>query len=136
MGSTTAYGSGFRTSLIEYHRSGPKRLLTTSRTGPLATTADSNGHSPFRHHLPFGLAGYFGLPGAEDVKTVLHEYWHAVQHSFIDTTDFDERDALMGPVWFVEGSAEFMAQYGTAQLVEQDLMPAQKVSGHSRTKNK
>jgi hypothetical protein len=29
----------------------------------------------------------------------------------------------MGPVWFAEGSAEFMAQYGTAQLADQGRMP-------------
>ena len=112
-------------SLIEYQQIGAQAIAEDRPYG----TAGRNGSAEWGIHrfattLPFGLAGYFGLPGAEDVKTVLHEYWHAVQHSFIDTTDFDERDALMGPVWFVEGSAEFMAQYGTAQLVERDLMPA------------
>jgi hypothetical protein len=92
------------------------------------STAGRNGTAEWGIHrfastLPWGLSGNFGIPGAEDVKTVFHEYWHAVQHSFITTLDRDGRDAAMGPVWFVEGSAEFMAQYATGQLISQGTMP-------------
>ncbi len=64
-----------------------------------------------------------GIPGDEDLKTVLHEYWHAVQHSFISTLDYEVRDHLMGPVWFVEGSAEYMAQYGHQKLALEERLP-------------
>ena len=77
----------------------------------------------FASSLPWGLAGLYGVPGEEELKTVLHEYWHAVQHSFIQTLDWDQRDELMGPVWFVEGSAEYMAQFGVADLRSQGLLP-------------
>ena len=77
----------------------------------------------FASSLPWGLAGLYGIPGEEELKTVLHEYWHAVQHSHILTLNRDKRDDLMGPVWFVEGSAEYMAQYGLADLRSQGLLP-------------
>ena len=111
-------------SLIEYQQLGAQAVAENRPFG----TAGHNGGFDWGIHrfattLPWGLAGRFGTPGAEDVKTVLHEYWHAVQHSFINTLDHDKRDDLMGPVWFAEGAAEFMAQYGTAQLIDQGLMP-------------
>jgi hypothetical protein len=111
-------------SMIEYQQLGAQAVADNMPFG----TAGHNGGFDWGIHrfastLPWGLAGRFGTPGAEDVKTVLHEYWHAVQHSFISTLDYDKRDSAMGPVWFAEGSAEFMAQYGTAQLADQGRMP-------------
>ena len=111
-------------SMIEYQQLGAQAVADNDPFG----TAGHNGGFDWGIHrftttLPWGLAGRFGTPGAEDVKTVLHEYWHAVQHSFISTLDYDKRNSAMGPVWFAEGSAEFMAQYGAAQLTNQGLMP-------------
>lgn len=111
-------------AMIEYQQLGAQAVAENMAFG----TAGHNGGFDWGIHrfastLPWGLAGRFGIPGAEDVKTVLHEYWHAVQHSFISTLDYDKRDSAMGPVWFVEGSAEFMAQYGAAQLADQGRMP-------------
>ncbi len=111
-------------SMIEYQQLGAQAVAENRAFG----TAGHNGGFDWGIHrftttLPWGLAGRFGTPGAEDVKTVLHEYWHAVQHSFISTLDRDKRDRAMGPVWFAEGSAEFMAQYGAAQLISEGLMP-------------
>jgi hypothetical protein len=112
-------------SMIEYQTLGAEAFAAKEPFG----TAGRNGTAEWGIHryastLPWGLSGNFGIPGAEDVKTVFHEYWHAVQHSFITTLDWDERDAAMGPVWFVEGSAEYMAQYATAQLLAEGTMPS------------
>ena len=111
-------------SMIEYQQLGAQAFAEGSAFG----TAGRNGTAEWGIHrfattLPWGLAGMMGIPGAEDVKTVFHEYWHAVQHSFITALDRDARDDAMGPVWFVEGSAEFMAQYATGQIMEQGTMP-------------
>ena len=46
---------------------------------------------------------------------MFHEYFHAVQQAHIYTKDYSKRDELAGPVWFVEGGAEFMAMYATAR---------------------
>ena len=66
----------------------------------------------FTSSLPVGLTDKFKVPGAEEQKTILHEYFHAVQASHIQTKDRNERKKLMGPVWFIEGSAEYMALVG------------------------
>jgi len=111
-------------SMMSYQRLGAKAVaaeqpsLSAGRNG----TADWGIHR-FASSLPWGLAGLFGIPGEEEVKTVLHEYWHAVQHSHILTLNRDKRDELLGPVWFVEGSAEYMSQYGLADLKSQGLLP-------------
>ena len=111
-------------SMIEYQQLG---ALAVADNMPFGSAGHNGGFEwgihRFASTLPWGLAGRFGTPGAEDVKTVLHEYWHAVQHSFISTLDYGKRDSAMGPVWFAEGSAEFMAQYGAAQLADQGRMP-------------
>lgn len=110
--------------MMSYQRIGADAVAT----GDLRMDAGRNGTAEWGIHrfassLPWGLAGLYGIPGEEELKTVLHEYWHAVQHSHILTLDRDKRDDLMGPVWFVEGSAEYMAQYGLADLRSQGLLP-------------
>jgi len=111
-------------SMIEYQQLGAEALAAGEKFG----TAGRNGTAEWGIHRfastqPWGLTGVGGIPGDEDVKTVLHEYWHAVQHSFISTTDREARDELMGPVWFVEGSAEYMAQYGHHTLSSEGRLP-------------
>jgi len=110
--------------MMSYQRIGADAVAT----GDLRMDAGRNGTAEWGIHrfassLPWGLADLNGVPGEEELKTVLHEYWHAVQHSHITTLNWDKRDDLMGPVWFVEGSAEYMAQYGLADLRSQGLLP-------------
>ena len=65
----------------------------------------------FTSSIPFGLTDYFPfIGGGQEQKGAFHEYFHAVQHSYIQTTDRNKRDDLLGLVWFVEGGAEYMAQ--------------------------
>jgi len=111
-------------AMIEYQQLGAEALANGETFG----TAGWNGTPEWGIHRfsssqPWGLTGVGGTPGDEDVKTVLHEYWHAVQQSFISTTDFKQRNELMGPMWFVEGSAEYMAQYGHHTLSSQGRLP-------------
>ena len=55
--------------------------------------------------LPLGFAGVLNIAGEDEQVTFFHEYWHSLQNSFIQTKDHRTRQELMGPVWFVEGSA-------------------------------
>ena len=65
----------------------------------------------FTSSIPFGLTDHFPfIGGGQEQKGAFHEYFHAVQHSYIQTTDRNKRDELLGLVWFVEGGAEYMAQ--------------------------
>ena len=111
-------------SMISYQRQGAEALASGQPYGTAGRNGDANwGLHRFASTIPWGLTGYFDLPGEEDIKTVFHEYWHAVQHSFIQTLDWDQRDELMGPVWFVEGGAEYMAQIGRAALRAEGKLP-------------
>jgi hypothetical protein len=112
-------------SMIEYQTLGAEAFAAKEAF----STAGRNGTREWGLHrfastLPWGLSGNLGIPGAEDVKTVFHEYWHAVQHSHIASLDREVVDELMGPVWFIEGSAEYMAQHATAQLLAKGMMPS------------
>ncbi len=75
---------------------------------------------------PLGLSGYPGTAGDSDLVTVLHEYWHGVQSSHIETFDDDERKEAEGPVWFVEGAAEFMSLTLFDELQNDGALPAVK----------
>ena len=84
-------------------------------TGDAFLNAGRNGKADWGVHLfssslPPGWAGLAGIPVEDDQTVLFHEYFHAVQHAHVMPLDHDERDRLMGPVWFVEGGAEFMAQ--------------------------
>ncbi|MCS5683355.1 MAG: hypothetical protein NZ609_12505, partial [Acidimicrobiales bacterium] len=60
----------------------------------------------------------------EDQGTALHEYFHVVQHAHISTFSRNERDALLGGVWFNEGGAEFMAQTTAQRLRDSGTLTA------------
>ncbi len=67
--------------------------------------------------LPLGFSGSLGIAGEGDQLTILHEYWHSVQRSFLQTQDQNLSQQLMGPTWFVEGSAVAMAEITSAKLL-------------------
>ena len=70
----------------------------------------------FSSSYPWGFGDVFeGMSPYEETKTVFHEYFHAVQHAHIESLDHREREELMGPTWFAEGGAEYMAVYATAK---------------------
>ena len=77
----------------------------------------------FSSSIPLGMSGLLGVPGDEDQKTVLHEYFHAVQHAHVRDLDRDARDRKLGPVWFMEGGAEYMAMTKHAQLQADGTLP-------------
>lgn len=88
-----------------------------------------NGNREWGIHLftssyPFGFDDIFDYASPEDeIKIIFHEYFHAVQHAHIQSTNYDERDMLLGPTWFVEGGAEYMATYATAKLWASGELP-------------
>jgi hypothetical protein len=83
-----------------------------------------NGHSQWGFHaytssIPLGFEGLLGTAPEEDQRGILHEFFHALQHgSFPPNVSRDDADDLMGPIWFVEGGAEYMAQTGLVQAHE------------------
>jgi len=105
--------------------------ITQGRTG--TSSAGLNGDREWGIHLfsssyPLCFDDGSRCAYGDDQKTVFHEYFHAVQHSHIFTLDRDERDALLdgpnGGVWFVEGSAEYMAQITTQRLRDSGTLTA------------
>jgi len=111
-------------SMIRYQAFSAECFVPISACSDAAWSGEPEwGFHRFTQSYPFGLAGMMGISGDDDLAVVLHEYWHGVQHSHISTLDYNLREALMGPVWFVEGSAEYMGQYGWADLRSQGLLP-------------
>ncbi|MEM7475036.1 MAG: hypothetical protein AAF483_08585 [Planctomycetota bacterium] len=91
------------------------------KSGQPRGSAGHNGGAEWGFHrmtssLPLGFASLLNIPGEEEQITLFHEYWHSIQNSFIQTTDHAQRKRLMGPVWFVEGSAVAMAEITTSRL--------------------
>ena len=98
-------------------------------TGELKGDMGRNGEADWGIHwyastLPWGLTDlYPGMNGESDIETFFHEYWHAVQASHILTLDWDTRHELMGPLWFVEGTAIFMAHFLAEKTRVDGTMP-------------
>ena len=112
-------------NLLSYLRVGQEVLATQTPMG----TAGRNGRREWGIHLftssyPFAFDQLFeGILPEEETKTVFHEYFHAVQHAHIFSFDYEERDLLLGPTWFVEGGAEYMAQYTTSKMWASGELP-------------
>jgi len=114
-------------SMISYQREGAE-ALASGETYDSATLAAYHGDANWGIHrfassIPWGLIGYFNLSGEDDIRILFHEYWHAVQSSFIQTLDGYQREQLMLPIWFREGGAEYMAHIGMAALRAEGKLP-------------
>ena len=87
----------------------------------------------FTSSIPFGFTDYFPFSsGSGDQKGAFHEYFHAVQQSYIQTTDMDKRDDLSGLVWFIEGGAEYMAQVKYFEAISSGIIQPINVDGPDR----
>jgi len=83
----------------------------------------------FTSSLPVGLTDYFEVNGLNEQKTLHHEYFHGVQHAHIYTKDRNQRDKLLGPVWFNEGAAEYMAHVALKEGRASGLIDLVKTEG-------
>ena len=85
----------------------------------------------YKSSLPVGLSDMFNVPGASEQKTVFHEYFHVVQYSHIKAKDHSKRkdEQLIGPVWFREGGAEYIAQSVLMKLRNSGKLPEIKENG-------
>jgi len=103
---------------FEYYRRVGADALASGRGG---SAMGLNGNREWGIHLysssyPLGFEGLLGVSPAQEQVTVLHEYFHAVQSAHIYTRDHARRNELMGPVWFVEGGADYMAEVAARRL--------------------
>lgn len=83
----------------------------------------------FTSSLPLALTDYFEVNGLNEQKTLHHEYFHGVQHAHIYTKDRSQRDELLGPVWFNEGAAEYMAHVAVKEGRASGLIDMFKTEG-------
>jgi hypothetical protein len=87
-----------------------------------------NGHRDWGIHyftssIPWGFTDIFQpINAGGDQKGLFHEYFHGIQHSYIQSSDREKRDDLLGPVWFIEGGAEYMAQIMYKKSIDTKLL--------------
>ena len=116
---------------LMYQEIAAKALLAGRPRG----SAGHNGGAEWGFHrmnssLPLGFAGVLNVAGEEEQITILHEYWHSVQNAFIQSQDHEQRRALLGPVWFIEGSAVAMAEWTAAKLWANGKLPKWRNTSH------
>ena len=116
---------------LMYQQIGAKALASGRPRG----SAGHNGGAEWGFHrmtssLPLGFAGVLKVAGEDEQITLLHEYWHSIQNSFIQTRKHDRRRKLMGPAWFVEGSAVAMAELTAAKLWKEGTLRRWKNGPH------
>ena len=109
---TNGYG------MLSYQKIGAKALSSKRPTNSAGHNGGMEwGIHRFASSLPLGFEGKLGMSAAQDQKTVMHEYFHAIQHAHILHLDRRKRDKVFGPVWFSEGGAEYMASVTHARLI-------------------
>jgi hypothetical protein len=105
----------------KFHPEMAVKVSAAIQSGEPFSDASRNGKRDCGIHLfsssyPLGNAGFLGTPFADAQTVGFHEYFHTVQHAYIFTLDRGTREDMLGPMWFVEGGAEFMAQTTTQRL--------------------
>ena len=101
----------------DYRRVGAEALASGRGGGAMGLNGNRAwGIHFFNSAYPFGFDHLLGVSPSQEQVTVFHEYFHAVQSAHIQTRDQGLRVALMGPVWFVEGAADYMAEVATRKL--------------------
>ena len=120
-------------NFMSYLEIGQQVIATGQPMGSMGLNGNRDwGIHFFTSSYPFGFDGIFEyIYPEEEIKTLFHEYFHAVQASNIYSTDYDVRDEMMGPTWFVEGGAEYMANFTTSKLWESGEMTMSAGSGFS-----
>ena len=107
-----------------YRLIGEESINTNQPSGSAGLNGDRGwGFHYFTSSIPIGLTDYFPyIEPWQEQKLAFHEYFHAFQHSFIETEDYDKRDKLLGPVWFNEGGAEYMAHIGFKKSFDEGIL--------------
>ncbi|MFL2642329.1 MAG: hypothetical protein ACJ0GV_02265 [Dehalococcoidia bacterium] len=107
-----------------YRLIGEESIKTNQPSGSAGLNGDRGwGFHYFTSSIPIGLIDYFPyIEPWQEQKLAFHEYFHAFQHSFIETKDYDKRDKLLGPVWFNEGGAEYMAHIGFKKSFDNGIL--------------
>lgn len=106
--------------MLSYQKLGAEALRSKRPFGSAGHNGGMDwGIHKFGSSLPFGFEGKLDMPAGEDQKTVMHEYFHAVQHAHILDLQRHKRDKLWGPIWLVEGGAEYMASVTHEKLISE-----------------
>ena len=82
----------------------------------------------FSSSLPLSWAGVANVPVEDDQYVLFHEYFHAVQHAHLLPEwprNWEQRKSRLGPVWFMEGSADFMGIMTTKKLRDSGKLPSE-----------
>ena len=120
------------TSMLEYQILGAESLRLKRPGGSGGRkTGQRWGIHRFNSSIPFGFEKrkLKNVRAAHDQQGVLHEYFHGVQHAYIITLNKVKRDELLGPVWFVEGGAVYMAFTSQLKLISEKKLKKFKNSG-------
>ena len=112
-------------NMLSYLRVGQEAIKRNQPSSAMGRNGQREwGLHIFASSYPFGFDRLFDqVYPEEEIKTLFHEYFHAVQHAHLFTKEHAQREALLGPTWFVEGGAEYMALKGTATLWASGQLP-------------
>ena len=113
-----------RNGWFEYARSRVANTTKPSKYSILGRTVVDDAVYDF-HHIdlaePLGFANVYPRKIGIDQVLVFHEFFHVVNNAHISNGpakngDENPRNAMLGPTWFMEGSAEFMSLRTVSEL--------------------
>jgi len=130
-------------TMLEYQRIGYEALKSKKRKMSAGHKGGMEwGIHRFTSSMPLGMEEKLGQSGNWDQVHILHEYFHGVQHAHVRSLERDKRSKLLGPrnstqlgnVWFMEGSATYLAFSTHAKLTagcELESLSEERVDFHN-----
>ena len=106
---------------MEFYRSLSAELISTNQPRNSAALSGDRGnnYNLFYTSLPPGfMPAPMQIPAESDQTTIFHEAYHAYQHSFIQTMDHIKRGEMLGPTWWNEGTASYIAEIAMLESFE------------------
>jgi len=73
----------------------------------------------FSSSMPLGFEKKLRVKGQWEQITILHEYFHGVQHAHSRFLERSARNRELGPMWFMEGAATYMSYITQSKLVRE-----------------
>ena len=105
---------------ITYQEIGAEALKTGRPSGNAGHNGGMDwGIHRFSSSMPLGFEKKLRVEGQWEQITILHEYFHAVQHAHTIHLNRYARDKALGPMWFMEGAATYMSYIAQSKLVRE-----------------
>ena len=118
---------------MEHYRAMSAELISTNqpRNGAALSGDRNNNYNLFYTSLPPGfMPAPIQVSAETDQNTIFHEAYHAYQNSFIQVKDHIQREELLGPTWWNEGTDSYVPELAMLESLEDGTLKTVNAGGN------